>query len=114
MGCAMQYSPLQHAINLLLATTSFYLAQWEEYRTHNMFLGYVNVTEALVMSELLLLFTAWKGPLYFVTSGLRDIMFVVVVLAAIGGDCVYVYNTVRATRVRALHLRIVIRVSRLN
>lgn len=100
VGSALQYSSTQHLINCLTAIVSFYLAQWEEYRTGSMYLGYVNVTEALVASELLLLATAYFGPTFWLVSGWRDYVFGFVFISAIVGDCVYVYNTVKATRVK--------------
>lgn len=99
IGSALQYTPTQLVVCLCLGVLSFYLAQWEEYRTGHMYLGYVNVTEALVATELLLLLTAWQGPLFWIVSGWRDFVFVGVSLAAVAGDAVYVYNTLKATRV---------------
>jgi len=32
VGTALQYTPTQHAINVIQSMTCFYLAQWEEYR----------------------------------------------------------------------------------
>jgi hypothetical protein len=60
MAAALQYSPWQTVISVLIGEVSFFLAQWEEYYTNHFLLPYINVTEALVMSELVLLVTAWK------------------------------------------------------
>jgi len=93
MASALQYSPWQSVGNVLLGQLSFYLAQWEEYHSNHFLLPYLNVTEALVMSELVLLITAWQGPQFWVTSGLGNVIFYIILLSAVWSNGGFVYNT---------------------
>jgi len=67
-----------------------------------MYLGYVNVTEALVASEIVLMVAAWYGAALFVETGARDVIFWGVLFAAASSALTYAYRTLTAMKV--LHI----------
>jgi ethanolaminephosphotransferase len=97
-SAALQYEPWMNTVSICTAMLAFYVGQWEEFHTGTLYLGYVNVTEALVAIELVLVAAAVVGPTYLRESGVSALVFYGSTAAAVVSAAQYFYRTVAALR----------------
>lgn len=102
-AAALQYEPWMNTVSITVAMMVFYLGQWEEYHTGSLILGYVNVTEALVSIELVMLAAAYFGPARLFSSGFSHFIFYASTASAIVSASQYMYRTLRTTMRSSRH-----------
>jgi hypothetical protein len=97
-AAALQYEPWMNTVSITVAMLAFYLGQWEEYHTGMLVLGYVNVTEALVSIEIVMLLAAYFGPGTLYSSGFSHLIFYISTFSALVSAAQYLGRTLLNTR----------------